>query len=309
MRQSYRSLKNDGLWYTPEVFNTKFSVASVLEKLAQSSIFSRGLPKQEFLQDPNVAQLLRQVLRDGRVTATIPTPFSGERMNPGLELCDRNGWLYHEHPNPSRATNEYVFASPLHGRYVDWMLMGEPKGELKEQSLTDFATAVIRKISPLALAKTHQVGSFIQSVPEAQFQDEFYRACTSHTKNCVVSFPEFGTKHGQIDFFIPSKKWGIELLRNGDRLFPHIKRFTEGEYGKWIRDGVMTDYIVLDFRPENPPRANHESRPHLFIPFYPVKFHSDIKNLYYVVYKNSWEEVKVYSAKQELIDYFVLMYG
>jgi hypothetical protein len=196
-------------------------------------------------------------------------PFSDEQMDPGLELCDRNGWLYHEHPDPSKATKEYVFASPLHSRYVDWMLMGKPKGELKDKSLSAFAAAVIRNISPLALVGLRQVGSSVQSVPEAQFQDEFYLACSSYTKNCVVSFPEFGTKRGRIDFFIPSKKWGIELLRNGNRLAPHIKRFTKGEYGKWIGDGVMTDYIVLDFRPEKLPKANHEGRPPSFTPCLP----------------------------------------
>jgi len=58
----------------------------------------------------------------------------------------------------------------------------------------------------------HRIISSVQSVPEAQFQDEFYHACAAYMNNSVVSFPEFGMRCGRIDFFIPSKKWGIELL-------------------------------------------------------------------------------------------------
>jgi hypothetical protein len=307
--QSYRLLKNDGLWYTAQTFNTNFTVASVLEALAKKSIFSRGLPMRQFVQNPGVARVLRNVLRDGKVTAMVPIPFSDQQMDPALELCNKNGWLYHGVSSPTEATREYVFASPLHRRYVEWMLYGNPKGEIKEKSLTTFALAVIRHILPLNLAEPRNIGSSVQSIPEAQFQDEFYRACSSYTQNCVVSFPEFGTKHGRIDFFIPSKKWGIELLRNGDRLSPHIKRFTEGEYGQWIRDEVMTDYIVLDFRPAKPPRTNHESKCSLFISCHPTNVSSEINNLYYVVYKGSWEEVKIYNTKQEVISHFVPMHG
>jgi hypothetical protein len=201
--QSYRLLKNDGLWYTPQIFNTNFTVASVLEALAKKSIFSRGLPLRQFLQDPQVARVLRNVLRDGKATAHVPIPFSDQRMDPALELCNRNGWLYHGVYSPTEASREYVFASPLHRRFVEWMLFGQPRGELKEKSLTEFAFAVLHRIFPLNLAEPRNVGSSVQSIPEAQFQDEFYRACSSYTENCVVSFPEFGTKPGQVDFFIP----------------------------------------------------------------------------------------------------------
>ena len=61
-----------------------------------------------------------------------------------------------------------------------------------------------------------------QTIPEAQFQDEFYSA-SSKQAHGSVSFPEFGTKNGRIDFFIRSKKWGVELLRDGNRLSQHAR--------------------------------------------------------------------------------------
>ena len=269
MPQSYRGLKGTKDLYTPNLFTESIEVANLFRALSGKSIFSRGLPKPQYLQQPAVAKILLEVLRCGKKSVDEPSPFSG--TDPDLEICIQKGWLYSKPSGPMCATHDYIFASPLHRRFVEWMFLGGPEGErkLKEENLTKFALAVIRKISPLNLLEPRQVGSSVQSVPGAQFQDEVYRACLSHTKNCVVSFPEFGTKRGRIDFFIPSKKWGIELLRNGDRLSSHMKRFTEGEYVEWTRTGVMDDHIVLDFRPENLPKASHRGRPFLF-PFFPV---------------------------------------
>jgi hypothetical protein len=218
------------------------------------------LPKKEYLQNPEVADLLGDVVRAGKTSVMAPPAFSPAKMDPALELCHKNGWLYHDQPRPSEATLDYFFCSPLHKRYVQWMLFGETK-RIKEKALFKFAVAVIRKFLPQNLVEPRELQSTVQTIPEAHFQDEFYCACCSHTKNCVVSFPEFGTKKGRIDFFIPSKKRGVELLRNGDRLHPHSKRFTDGEYGKWMRDGIMKDYIILDFRQDRVPKKAHKGKP------------------------------------------------
>jgi len=207
-----------------------------------------------------VAQTLREVLRYGKKTRVIPAPHSDQPMDTGLSLCIKNGWLYDENPIPSIATRHYVFASPLHAWYIQWKLLGNPENVLENVTVTDFALKVIRSMTPLSLFQQREIGSLVQSVPEAQFQDEFYHACSIYTKNCLVSFPEFGTRHGRIDFFIPSKKWGIELLRNGNRLLPHIERFTEGEYGRWISSGIMNDYVVLDFRCTVPAKMTHNGK-------------------------------------------------
>jgi hypothetical protein len=162
------------------------------------------------------------VVRTGKKSVIVPPPFESAGIDPALALCHKNGWLHYEQPKPSEATIHYVFSSPLHKRYVQWMLFGETK-RIKEMKLWKFAVAVIREFSPQNLVEPHELQFTVQTIPEAHFQDEFYHACCSHTKNCVMSFPEFGTKKGRIDFFIPSKKWGVELLRNGDRLHPHSK--------------------------------------------------------------------------------------
>ena len=307
MPQSYRGLKGTGGLYTPDIFTENVKVAALFRALSGKSIFSRGLPKMEYLQRPAMAEILKEVLRCGKKSLVDPLPHSGEAIDPVFTICIKNGWLYNQHSSPMCATHHYTFASPLHRRFVEWMFLGNPKEEQKlEENLTKFALAVIRKISPLNLVEQPQVGPSVQFVPDAQFQDEMYRACLSHAKDCVVSFPEFGTKRGRIDFFIPSKKWGIELLRNGDRLSSHMKRFTEGEYGRWIRTGFMNDYIILDFR-TNPPRANYRGVS-LFFQHCCAKVFAEMNNLYYVVYQKDYKVVQVYNNKQELIDDFAPTY-
>jgi len=62
-----------------------------------------------------------------------------------------------------------------------------------------------------------------------------------------------GNASGRVDFYIPVKKWGVELLRDGDRLENHSSRFTgTGAYAKM----EFEDYIILDFRTTSPQKPH-----------------------------------------------------
>ena len=87
---------------------------------------------------------------------------------------------------------------------------------------------------------------------EDQYQKEFYRCLFNKLDGHVVTSPEFvmkgNTKGGTIDFLVPGKKWGLELLRDRDRLVEHMKRFEPGgKYFSMIELGDMEEHIVLDF--------------------------------------------------------------
>ena len=87
---------------------------------------------------------------------------------------------------------------------------------------------------------------------EDQYQKEFYRCLFTILDGHVVTSPEFvikaGTKGGTIDFLVARKKWGLELLRDRDRLVEHMERFEPGgQYFGMIQSGEMKQYIVLDF--------------------------------------------------------------
>jgi hypothetical protein len=81
---------------------------------------------------------------------------------------------------------------------------------------------------------------------EAQYQDEFYQCCFNLASRLIFTFPEFGTKSGRVAFYVPSRKWGIELVREGDALGEHYSCFSSG--GKYATTMDIEDFIVLDCR-------------------------------------------------------------
>lgn len=81
----------------------------------------------------------------------------------------------------------------------------------------------------------------------------------------VLWSPEFETKgvkrRGALDFYLASNKWGAELTRDGCQLTSHYGRFQPGgNYHRWILDGELMDWVLLDFRstiPKNEYGGNH----------------------------------------------------
>lgn len=90
--------------------------------------------------------------------------------------------------------------------------------------------------------------------PEAAFQDEFYRSYWIEIGPGVRICSEWtGTEQGRIDFIIVEPGWGIELLRDGNRLRDHYNRFREnGAYYPWIKRGLIKDWLLLDCRHSYP---------------------------------------------------------
>ena len=129
----------------------------------------------------------------------------------------------------------YCFASPLHQWYIEWMLF-----------------------DPRMLSSERRLGpACIQRPPEAQYPDEFYRCSHKCFRGALVSLPEFGTKSGRVNFYVKSKRWGIELLRDGDRLAEHLERFsTTGVYGLPL---PIDDHIIMDCRTSRP-QKQHPSK-------------------------------------------------
>jgi hypothetical protein len=107
---------------------------------------------------------------------------------------------------------------------------------------------------------------------EDQYQKEFYRCLFTILDGHVVTSPEFvvknGTKGGTIDFLIGRKKWGLELLRDRDRLVEHMKRFEPGgQYFSMIRSREMEQYIVLDFTVKQPTKPHPGNTPPPYLSF------------------------------------------
>jgi hypothetical protein len=83
---------------------------------------------------------------------------------------------------------------------------------------------------------------------EAQYQDEFYRSFHSVVGQGVQISSEWSRSgNARVDFYIPKKKWAIELLRDHNDIKGHIRRFQEGGlYYPWIKENKVKDWIIID---------------------------------------------------------------
>jgi hypothetical protein len=224
-----------------------------------------------------------------------------------LTDCYRHGWLHADLISANEVDEDvgYVFASPLHRWYVERKLHVTNHTTPSHANVFEFSRKVIRLYDPSNLCKERKVGpGAIQKSPEAQFQDEFYRCSHLVSRGAIITFPEFGIR-GWVDFYIPSRKWGVELLRDGYDLVGHRGRFTgSGLYTELDID----EYVVLDFRA----RRVRDSHSRMFIvPLDDILlisfYHSDFKNLYHVVFSQDFREVKILNNKLDVVDEFRLL--
>lgn len=120
-------------------------------------------------------------------------------------------------------------------------------------SLPVFCLEILKKFSRSRLTASAQgrLGAGSQQRPvESQYQREFFCGF-----DCLlgpghgISSEWSGGHSGRIDFRIIEPKWGIELLRDGDRLTEHCQRFENGgRYWNGVSNGWILDWIILDCR-------------------------------------------------------------
>jgi hypothetical protein len=248
---------------TLDTYYENFSLHFIMSNLAGA--FTRDLPSSKKLsRRPDVSRVFRRLLEFGRVTESIDDQTA-------IQYCHRNGWIYAEdvlglEPGPQ----SYMFSSPLHHAALSWRLQAR-------DNLPQFESAYALSLQVLTNFKPSQIELPIRRVnsgsadlpPEAHYQDEYYRSLLAITYGNVRISPEFASARGakvagRIDFFIPGVKWGIENTREGDRLNNHASRFEPDAYHKWLEDGDMTDYVLLDCR-TTIPSTSHPSTIYLNI--------------------------------------------
>ncbi|KAM6497511.1 hypothetical protein JOM56_007984 [Amanita muscaria] len=281
---SYRNLRLDASQlYTWDLFLAEVSPRELLQKLEGASIFGRGLPTNMALQDPATAGIVSAVLRMGVVKdADVRT----EDEKSALQACFHNGWLHADKLGVINLPDNvgYFFPSSLHRWYVEWKLLDSlPPIQLQANRLLDFVIDVIRMFSPRLLSAERRIGpGCIQRLPEAQYPDELYRCCHTLSKGSLITFPEFGTAKGRVDFYIPAKTWGIELLRDGNQLARHCGRFSQtGSYGTTL---PLSEYIIIDCRTTHP----KEQHPYM-------------SNLYHAVFEDNFRNVCILDNRLNLV--------
>ena len=298
--QSYRKLKVTGQLYTWESFSKQVDLRDFFSLLdTNASIFKRGLPRNIDLQKPPIAHIFSDVLREGSI---VRSETATEEDAPALLECFRKGWLHADKPRDGQTV--YVFPSPLHQMFVEWKLQDfVPTIPFESNSILQLALEVIAGFSPRLLSAERRIGSgCIQRPPEVRYQDEFYRCCHVYSNGSLVTFPEYGTQKGRVDFYIPSKNWGVELLRDGDRLEEHCGRFSgAGTYGTTLSP---SDYIILDFRNTRPKRAHRSMciiRQSISL-FVKLTLHTAMPKLYHVVFSEDYREVSILGHMLQQVD-------
>ncbi|KAG8791597.1 hypothetical protein FRC16_000353 [Serendipita sp. 398] len=275
--------------YSLDDFHQFINLDELWKGLILGTAFRRGLPTIDNLRNPAYAAIFRAVLNNHYVEEAD----LNEKEKVALGECIKKGWLFADVIHPDDPLGPIIvahfFTTQLHRWTIDFYL-GRCVETLfiKEDNLLQFVIAVLSCFSPSQLAIPRKAGpSFIPRPPEAQFQDEFYR-CSHLYSGGLVTFPEYGTAKGRADFYIPTKKWGVELLRDGDRLEKHAGRFSDqGAYAKTMD---FDDYIILDFR-TSMPRDKHPG----------------IQGLYHVKFTQDYGRLDIYTNTHDLVEPLVLL--
>ncbi|PGG99849.1 hypothetical protein AJ79_08401 [Helicocarpus griseus UAMH5409] len=244
---------------------------------------SRSFPRKDILTI-EAAQTLRRTLIERSI------PF--DKDDPGLDLCLQMGWLHSGAKDLTAADVFCVFPSRVHEKYVEIYLSSEYERRFPTDVFPTLGQLCMRVLENFSKSQL-QLGcrgrittSGKQSNPEAQFQDEFYRSLTALVGHGVRISSEWSRgDDGRIDFRILEPKWGVELLRDGDRLAEHCRRFTPtGTYGNWIQEKHLKDWLILDCRHSDPkPTPQPESK------------------LWRVVFKQNYTSAVVLDSKNDVI--------
>ncbi|EDR08420.1 uncharacterized protein LACBIDRAFT_297062 [Laccaria bicolor S238N-H82] len=269
----YRELKHSGQCYTLELFQKTGSPVWFLQQFesAAAGVFRRGLLPDDALRVLAVACVFFAVLCMGSMQ---DTNFTTEDNTRALQLCFSEGWLHTDYIDNK---TEYFFPSTFHRWYVEWKLWDILDTTFHADKILDFVINVISIFSPQMLSTKRRVttAGHVQHSPQAQYQNEFYRCCHTHSNGSLILFPEFGTTKGQVDFYIPAKQWGVTLLQDGDQLVQHSGQFSSqpGLYGTTL---PLIDYIILDCCTTTPRLP-----------------HPDLQKLFHIVFNDGFSQVKI----------------
>lgn len=181
-----------------------------------------------------------------------------------------------------------VFSSPAMKRtFLESMVGPINRAQQNPSSLQELVYLVMASIDYEHLKSSLGKSKSSEILLERAWQMEFYKTALRCTANMFVSADVGGMfdTNGAIDFTIHSNNsnvfWGIELLRESDRLSDHVERFkVDGRYKNLCK--LFSSSCLIDFRrretKEANPRENSEALAicdNLFI----LSYDTDFSNL------------------------------
>lgn len=130
----------------------------------------------------------------------------------------------------------------------------------KYQNIWDLGMAIVN----LFMRRSSSWRGGIEARPEFTYRDEVYRLLLGIIESSrMVSAASARTRAKRIDFLIPGKGWGFDVIKEGHRLAEVCGRFVGGgAYTGWMREGRLREWIILDCWTNKPPEYRKPS--HLF---------------------------------------------
>ncbi|KAE9408958.1 hypothetical protein BT96DRAFT_985279 [Gymnopus androsaceus JB14] len=269
--------------YTLKEFKQDHPLQGLLNGLVVNTHCGRLLPKADVAADPRVNRVFAYLMVHDHISSTNPLPSGLDPAD--IRFVHRLGLLYMERMSNRRT--QFSFSFPLQ-KVMLQLCLEPPVPDLLEDvsTLYRLVTTVIRRFNPNHLQTQHDSNE--ATALEALYQHEFYR-CLYHYRPRAMISPEYGTKvghqpAGRIDFLVhpaesmedscQPRSWGIELLKDGDRLAEHAYRFSpDGAYHSMVSDGI-TEFMIVDFRKTTPTQK-----------------HSQIKDLLHAVFSDDYKQV------------------
>ncbi|BCR92831.1 ATP-binding protein [Aspergillus chevalieri] len=250
--------------------------ATVFDKLRSKPV-NRSFP--DISRATNGISVILSKITEGSI------PF--DINDASIKFCYQKGWI---HRVALDGGDVAVLPSRLHEKYVEYwigkMSMPLPARfdslpKLCKEVLGEFSITILRHS-----AEGKKISTASQPRPvEAQYQDEFHRGFVHLAGLGVPISSEWSrTKDGRVDFYIPEKKWAIELLRDHNRVDEHISRFKEGgKYHPWLKENMIKDWIIIDCATSLPTKEFSEPR------------------LWNAVFINDYSELRLYNHQKALI--------
>ncbi|KAL4788605.1 hypothetical protein BJX76DRAFT_1427 [Aspergillus varians] len=256
--------------------------ARVFKFLENQAVF-RSFPAGRHLT-PEAAETLSKILEEGNMQF--------DSNNASMQLCYQKGWVHRISVGEFDPYDVVVLASRLHEKWLEFII-GRKTRLLPERfnQLDELCLVILSEFSTMNLrhaVEGKKMSTAGQYKPmEAQYQDEFYRSFNYLAGRGVPICSKWSrTSDSRVDFYIPEKKWAIELLRDHDRVNEHISWFKEGgRYHPWLKENMVEDWIIIDCA--SSPPLNEYSEPRIWT----------------AVFANDYSELKVYDYQNmPLID-------
>ena len=197
----------------------------------------------EHLELADIKVALREVAR---------RPDGLTRVQSGFDeyaFCHRMGLLHTEQSANAHGETTFIFASPIHRKVAYRTLWGVEKDtDQREPSLQQSCIDAIARFSPKTLKNRRlDVKEKNWRIPERAFQNELFLCLNLELQHLPILAEFSQSAEGRIDFFVSDRRWGIEVLQNGNNasIKEHVSRFSSpnGKYHSWR----FSDYIVLNF--------------------------------------------------------------